>query len=176
MRKQQVIWDEERGKKTHTKRKSFLKKTICKTRSLKPDYRATMTQSLMFIPVIRCEEEDLYFIVVECIQAALRLSLCLVASLGNIFLLLRPGIIPPWRKPRCLQPTADQPYNGSSITSDTTRGKISSIQSKAFSALADLTEDCVWFGWLLVRFLPSYSSRLLVWGGLHWIVLIVPND
>lgn len=24
----------------------------------------------MFIPVIRCEEEDLYFIVVECIQAA----------------------------------------------------------------------------------------------------------
>lgn len=50
---------------------SFLKGTICKTRSLKPDYRATITQSLMFIPVIRCEEEDLYFIVVECIQCCL---------------------------------------------------------------------------------------------------------
>lgn len=43
----------------------------------------------MFIPVIRCEEADLYFIVVECIQA----SLCLLASLGNVFLLLRPGVI-----------------------------------------------------------------------------------
>lgn len=53
MRKQQVNsgWKESE-KKTHTKRKSFLKRTICKTRSLKPDYRGTMTQSLMFIPVI----------------------------------------------------------------------------------------------------------------------------
>lgn len=122
-------------KKTHIKRKSFLKRTICKTRSLKPDYRATMTQSLMFIPVIRCEEEDLYFIVVECIQAALCLPLRLPASLGNIFPLLRPGVIPARRKHRCLQPTADQPYNGSSITSDTTRGKIPSIQWKALSTL-----------------------------------------
>lgn len=47
----------------------------------------------MFIPVIRCEEEDLYFIVVECIQAALCLPLRLLPSLGNIFLLLRPGVI-----------------------------------------------------------------------------------
>lgn len=152
-----------RGKKICTKRKSFLKRTICKTRSLKPDYRATMTQSLMFIPVIRCEEEDLYFIVVECIQAALCLPLRLPASLGNIFLLLRPGVIPAWRKQRCLQPTADQPYNGSSITSDTTRGKIPSIQSKAFSALADSAEGCAWFGWLVVGFLPpDYSARLPV--------------
>lgn len=30
-----------------------------------------MTQSLMFIPVIRCVEEDFYFIVVECIAAAM---------------------------------------------------------------------------------------------------------
>lgn len=44
-----------------------------------------MTQSLMFIPVIRCEEEDLYFIVEECIEAALRLLLRLPASLRNIF-------------------------------------------------------------------------------------------
>lgn len=80
----------------------------------------------MFIPVMRCEEEDLYFIVVECIQAALRLRL--LASLGNIFLLLRPGVILTQRERRCLQPTADQPYNGSSITSNTTRGNISSIQ------------------------------------------------
>lgn len=123
-----------RGKKRSTrKRKSFLKRTICKTRSLKPDYRPTMTQSLMFIPVIRCEEEDLYFIVVECIKPALCLLLRLPASLGNIFLLLRPGVIPTWRKQRCLQPAADQPYNGSSIVSDTTRGKIPSIQYKAFT-------------------------------------------
>lgn len=120
------------GKKTPTKN-CFLKRAICKTRSLKPDYRPTMTQSLMFIPVIRCEEADLYFIVVECIEAALCLLLCLPASLGNIFLLLRPGVIPAWRKQRCLQPTADQPYNGSRIMSDTTRGKIPSIQYKAFS-------------------------------------------
>lgn len=63
--------ERERKKEPHKKRKSFLKRTICKTRSLKPDYRATITQSLMFIPVIRCEEEDLYFIVVECIQCCL---------------------------------------------------------------------------------------------------------
>lgn len=34
-----------------------------------------MTQSLMFIPVIRCEEEDLYFIVMKCIEATLCLHL-----------------------------------------------------------------------------------------------------
>lgn len=34
----------------------------------------------MFIPVIRCEEEDLYFIVVECIKAAFCLLLRLPAS------------------------------------------------------------------------------------------------
>lgn len=153
-----------------TKRTSFLKRTICKTRNLKPDYRATMTQSLMFVPVIRCEEEDLYFIVVECIQAALCLPLRLLASLGNIFLLLRPGVIPAWRKRRCLQPTADQPYNGSSIMSDTTRGKIPSIQSKAFSALADSAEDCAWFGWLVAGFLPT-TPLLVCWSEVDCIGL-----
>lgn len=44
-----------------------------------------MTQSLMFIPVIRCEEEDLYFIVVECIQAALCLPLRLLCLFGKHF-------------------------------------------------------------------------------------------
>lgn len=96
----------------------------------------------MFIPVIRCEEADLYFIVVECIEAALCLLLRLRASLGNIFLLLRPGVIPVWRKQGCLQPTADQPYNGSRIMSDTTRGKIPSIQYKAFSTCTESAEDC----------------------------------
>lgn len=89
----------------------------------------------MLIPVIRCEEEDLYFIVVECIQTALCLPLRLLASLGNIFPLLRPGVILARVKPRCLQPTADQPDNGSRITTDTTRGKIPSIQTKAVSVL-----------------------------------------
>ena len=145
-----------------TKRQSFLEKTICKTRSLKPDYRATMTQSLMFIPVIRCEEEDLYFIVVECIQAALCLPCCLHASLGNIFLLLRPGVIPAWWKHRCLQPTADQPYNGSSITSDTTRGKIPSIQSKAFSALGR-GERLVWVAGCWISPRPLCPSPVLRW-------------
>lgn len=113
----------------------------------------------MFIPVIRCEGGDLYFIVVECIQAALCLPLRLPASLGNIFLLLRPGVIPAWRKQRCFQPAADQPYNGSSITSDTTRGKIPSIPSKALCAPA---EDCARSGWQLVGFLPDCSARLPV--------------
>lgn len=102
MRKQQVNTGWGKEKSPPTKRNSFLKRTICKTRSLKPDYRPTMTQSLMFIPVIRCEEADLYFIVVECIEAVLCLFLRLPASLGNIFLLLRPGVIPVWRKQRCL--------------------------------------------------------------------------
>lgn len=97
MRKQQVETGWKGKKDPHKNRKkSFLKRTICKTRSLKPDYGATMTQSLMFIPVIRCEEEDLYFIVV--VRDVLRLPcvyFCLPASLGNI-LLLRPGIIPAW--------------------------------------------------------------------------------
>lgn len=126
-----------------------------------------MTQSLMFIPVIRCEEEDLYFIVKECIQAAWCLPLRLPASLGNVFPLLRPGVIPAWRKQRCLQPTADQPYNGSSIMSDTTRGKIPSIQSKAFPPLTDSAEDRC-FGWLLAGF-PPRQLRLPL--GLIWIAL-----
>lgn len=123
-----------------------------------------MTQSLMFIPVIRCEEEDLYFIVVECIQAALCLPRRLPASLGNIFLLLRPGVIPAWRKQRRLQPTADQPYNGSSITSDTTKGKIPSIQSKAFSLhlLTRQRTELGLGGWLLDFFPPDYSACLPV--------------
>lgn len=117
-----------------------------------------MTQSLMFIPVIRCEEEDLYFIVVECIEAALCLLLRLPASLGNIFLLLRPGVIPAWRRQRRLQPKTDQPYNDSSITTDTTTGKILSIQSEAFSAQAKPAENCAWFGWLVIGYLPNNSQ------------------
>lgn len=151
--------DEEKDKKS-----AFKKRTICKTRSIKPDYRATITQSLMFIPVIRCEEEDLYFIVVECIQAPLCLPRRLLASLGSVFLLLRPGVILAQRKRWRLQPTADQPYNGSSITSDTTTGKIPWIQSIARGGWIWL----VWFGWLLVGFLPWL---LCLCAGLRWIAL-----
>lgn len=167
MRERQVNtgWKDWKKKKRPAKRKSFLKKTICKTRSLKPDYRPTMTQSLMFIPVIRCEEEDLYFIVVECIKAAFCLLLCLPASLGTIFLLLRPGVIPAWRKARCLQPT----YNGSSITSDATGGKITSIQSKAFSLhwLTACTERCL--VWVAARWISPWF--LSVSPGLRWIAM-----
>lgn len=63
-----------RGEKDLDKKRNK-KRPICKTRSLKPDYEPTMTQSLMFIPVIRCEEEDFCFIVVECIASPL--SACL---------------------------------------------------------------------------------------------------
>lgn len=77
----------------------------------------------MFVPVMRCEEADLYFIVVECIQAASRLP----ASLGNIVLLLRPGVIRTQRGAHArLQPSADRPSNGPSATGDTTRGRNSS--------------------------------------------------
>lgn len=105
-----------------------------------------MTQSLMFIPVIRCEEEDLYVIVAERIAAALCLALHLhVCLFGNyFFLLLRPGVIPAWWKQRCHEPTADQPYNGLSITSDATRGKTPSIQSEAFSADSARLLRLVW--------------------------------
>lgn len=57
----------------------------------------------MFVPVIRCEEEDLCYIVVECIQAA------------SARLFRKPPPPPPEARcnPRreetgCLQPTADQ--------------------------------------------------------------------
>lgn len=69
-----------------------------------------MTQSLMFMPVIHCEEGDLYFIVVECITPAL-CFLRLSAYLGTIFLLLGPGVIPASRIPRRLQPAADHPHD-----------------------------------------------------------------
>lgn len=102
----------------------------------------------MFIPVIRCEEEDLYFIVVECIQ-------CCLVSASPSACLFGKHLPPPearcnpcieGKRQRCLQPTADQTYNGSSITSDTTRGKIASIQSKAFSAQADAGGGLTAFG------------------------------
>lgn len=156
-----------------TKRNSFLKRAICKTRSLKPDYRPTMTQSLMFIPVIRCEEADLYFIVVECIAAASRLLQCLPASLGNIFLLLRPGVIPAWRKQRCLQPTAIMihilwlmPPEGKFLQSSI---KLSPRSDRLYRGVCVCACVCV-------GFLPDCSPCLLAWVGLHWIALIVCND
>lgn len=78
----------------------------------------------MFIPVIRCEEEDLYVIVVECIQAAS----------ARLF---RKHLPPP--EARC-NPSSHRGdagafsqllislIKGSSLSSDTTRGNISSIQ------------------------------------------------
>lgn len=150
-----------RGKKRPPqKESSFLKRTICKTRSLKPDYGPTMTQSLMFIPVIRCEEEDLYFIVVECIEAASCLLLRLPASLGNIFLLLRPGVIPAWRKQRCLQPTTDQPYNDSSTVLRVIPPEGKFFQSSLKLSLHGLT--LTWFGWLVAGLLSNSSARLLL--------------
>lgn len=129
----------------------------------------------MFIPVIRCEEADLYFIVVECIQAAARLP----ASLGNVLLLLRPGVILMQREAGCAH-AFSQVLIGLIMV-----GALAAMPPEG-RFLGSSGELCLRGPTLRLGVFPEVwvdvpppadSSRLsLLSGGSHWILLIVSND
>lgn len=112
----------------------------------------------MFIPVIRCEEEDLYFIVVECIQAAFLVSASPSACL------FRKHFPPP--EARCNPRTEEEERDAfSQLLISLIMVQVLPVippEGKLLQSSLKLSENCAGFGWLVVGFLPCYCAHLLV--------------